>query len=115
MKNTKISYRYTDASNYKQSATCVLSGALDHLQISFIKEFEDFIPCRVKLNHLHSLFGETPTEDDHPYHTLGCIELTDEEADNARITAEEFYEAFVTGEAIVEISLEEIDDQFLAK
>ena len=83
MKNTRISYRYRDASNYKQHNEVVVPGTFTPDQIEAIigclDAGEYFIP--VQIGFPEERFGDM-TEDDHCWFELcrGDFEGTDAEA-----------------------------------
>lgn len=92
--NTKFSYLYRDASNYKQSQSVVVEGELSKEQIEQIYEACDgeyFIPAQVGLPEIR--FDEI-TEDDHCWFEIGDIELTEEEPTELN-TAEEVFKSFM--------------------
>lgn len=70
-KNTKISYQYRDASNYKMQNECVINGVLTAKQqaviLSCLSDGEYFIPSKVGLPEKRF---ETWTEDDHIWFEL---------------------------------------------
>lgn len=84
MKNTKISYLYRDASNYKKWNEAVLEGVITDDQIDSIigclECGEYFIPKQVGLPETRF---EKVTSDDHCWFELNrdSFALTDEEAD----------------------------------
>ena len=75
--NTKFSYLYRDAGNYKFFKDVVLDGvlSLDQLNPS-LWESEYFIPSEVGLPDLQP---EPLTVDDHIWHEIDAIEYTDDE------------------------------------
>lgn len=95
--NTLFSYLYRDASNYKQYEDIILEGTLNQEEINQIhakldnKEF--FIPAQVGLENLQTRMMHFPSEDDHIWHELTSIVLT-EDAPNTPITAEELLSNF---------------------
>lgn len=95
--NTKISYLYRDASNYKMPNEVVIAGPITEHQISIIMDClecrENFIPSQVGLPE--ERFGEW-TEDDHCWFELQrCgFEATGEEPD-VYITADELVGKFL--------------------
>ena len=92
--NTKISYMYRDACNYKRPQSVVLSGELTKGQIQQIYDSCDgefFIPAQVGLPEIR--FGEI-TEDDHCWFEIGDITLTlDNPTEN--YTAKEVLDKFL--------------------
>lgn len=97
MKNTKISYLYRDASNYKKLNEAVVEGAISEEQIDSIMGCLDFgeyfIPKQVGLPETR--FGEV-TSDDHCWFELSRdgFSLTDEEADTG-MDVEELVRVFL--------------------
>ena len=92
--NTKISYMYRDACNYKQLQSVILSGELTKGQIQQIYDSCDgefFIPAQVGLPEIR--FGEI-TEDDSCWFEIGDITLTlDNPTEN--YTAKEVLDKFL--------------------
>ena len=97
MKNTKISYLYRDACNYKQLNEVVVEGAITQEQIGSIMGCLDggeyFIPSQVGLPEMR--FGEITT-DDHCWFELSRdgFAHTDEEA-YIEMSVQELVEAFL--------------------
>ncbi len=96
--NTKISYLYRDASNYKVYNECVVKGVITPEQIQTILDCcidEYFIPSKVGLPEKRF---ESWTDDDHIWFELNdfedCFEETSKPA-NVAITCEELVEAFL--------------------
>lgn len=96
-KNTKISYLYRDASNWKVHNECVIKGVLSPAQIKTILDCCDceyFIPSNVGLPEKRF---EKWTEDDHIWFEFNewedCFEETLEPA-NVNITCDELVAAF---------------------
>lgn len=83
--NTKISYLYRDASNYKQSEEVIVLGEYTADEKSDIMDSLDdltdggFIPQQVGLPALQERMVDYPSEDDHCWHEIEEIELTNEE------------------------------------
>jgi hypothetical protein len=82
--NTRVTYLYRDANNYKVYEEVILEGELSPEQIQEIKKklFDEncFIPSQVGLHHLHSQLQEFDTRDwgdDHPIHELEGISTID--------------------------------------
>lgn len=76
--NTRFSYLYRDACNYKKFNDVVLSGIIKENQIeSFLKDKLFFIPSEVGLPDLQDDFFSV---DDHIWHEFEKIELTEEPA-----------------------------------
>ncbi len=74
--NTRFSYLYRDACNYKKFNDIVISGILEEKQIEFLlKDKLFFIPSEVGLPDLQD---DVFSVDDHIWHELEKIELTDE-------------------------------------
>lgn len=95
--NTRISYLYRDAANYKVLNSVVISGELSDKQIEVIIGCLDeegyFIPSQVGLPEVK--FEDT-NEDDHCWFELDKkgFEKTDEEP-TVEINANELYERFM--------------------
>jgi hypothetical protein len=84
--NTRVSYQYRDADNYKVGRDVVFSGEISPWDLKLIAlcldEGEYFIPGAVGLADLQDSFGAASRWDperDHPYHEITGIELTDDE------------------------------------
>ncbi len=76
MKNTLFGYLYRDASNYKNYHQVVLKGKLSEDQIApFLREQTYFIPSEVGLPDLQN---EELTIDDHIWHEIEFISVTDD-------------------------------------
>lgn len=76
--NTRFSYLYRDACNYKKFNDVVLSGIIQEKQIEpLLKDKIFFIPSDVGLPDLQD---DTFSVDDHIWHELEKIELTEEPA-----------------------------------
>lgn len=96
--NTKFSYLYRDASNYKAYRDLVLEGELSLEDIkSVLEDGEHFIPDQVGMPELQAELGqygaEFPSEDDHIWHEIDSVEATDEEPD-FELTAEQVKKLF---------------------
>lgn len=95
--NTKISYLYRDASNYKQHNEVIVHGTFTEEQIDTIIECldsgEHFIPKQIGFPKKRF---EEITEDDHCWFELSrdCFEETDAEAD-IEMSPEEVVARFV--------------------
>ena len=75
--NTKFSYLYRDAGNYKTFNEIILPGIITLEQIDpFLKEQTFFIPSEVGLPDLQR---ELFSVDDHIWHEIETIELTQEQ------------------------------------
>ena len=89
--NLLISYRYRDASNYKQSNTVILKGALATAQLAKLEQKlsagDGFIPSDIDLPDLQTQFGGV-NGDDHVFHELVEID-TCNEAPTIKMTAED--------------------------
>ncbi len=74
--NTKISYLYRDAANYKKFSEVIISGKLEMDTLEpFFYENQFFSPRHVGLPDLR----EFPlNEDDHPWHEITACTPTDE-------------------------------------
>lgn len=99
MKNTKFSYLYRDASNYKAFRELVLEGKLTRKDIQdVLEDGANFIPEQVGLPELQAELGqygaEFPSEDDHVWHEIDSIAETDEEP-NFELTAKQVKQLFL--------------------
>lgn len=108
--NTKISYMYRDADNYKTHREEVLDGVLTAAQIRYLLNEsggEGFIPSQVGLPDLqvelmsydpdygeegYAPFGANGS--DHVWHEITEIKQTDEEV-TTKVSASQFYKSFV--------------------
>lgn len=72
--NTKISYMYRDASNYKQCEEVIFEGEITEAEKEVILNNRDeglyFIPSQVGLDDLQSRMTGYPNSDDHVWHEL---------------------------------------------
>ncbi len=74
--NTKLSYLYRDACNYKKFNDVVLSGIIQKIQIEpLLKDKIFFIPSDIGLPDLQD---DIFSVDDHVWHEFEKIELTEE-------------------------------------
>lgn len=93
--NTKFSYLYRDACNYKKFNDVVLSGIIKKNQIEpFLKDKMFFIPSEVGLPDLQDDFFSVH---DHIWHEFETIELTEEVANielKASLLIRHFQKAF---------------------
>jgi len=88
--NTRISYCYRDASNYKFWGEFVVGGHLSRSQLQpYLFEGDWFIPEKVGLKHL---LTEAWSEDDHLLHELHNFECTS--VSDTVCSAEVFVERF---------------------
>jgi hypothetical protein len=94
-KNTRLTYGYRDASGSGQTEEIILAGELSFQQDiqPYLYEGEFLIPDQVGLPNLQGRFEDFPNEDDHPWHTIREISLTDE-APTAQVTADEIRQLF---------------------
>ncbi len=67
--DTKITYLYRDASNYKQHGEVVVDGPIAFADLEpYLDDGTYFVPTDVGLDHPGEKFGSRfPSEDDHPY------------------------------------------------
>jgi len=92
--NTRISYMYRDACNFKQFEEVVIRGRVSLEELDpYLDDQCLFIPEEIGLPELQKRFGEQgfkfPTEDDHEFHELlDCIPT--EEEPEVDVSAEEF-------------------------
>ena len=76
--NTKITYLYRDACNYKTWGEEVIRGTLTQKQLTpYLIDSEFFIPHDIGLPDLQP---HPWTEDDHDLHTIEKLEATEEKA-----------------------------------
>ena len=72
--NTKISYMYRDASNYKAGIEIVAEGKITPKEVQTLKDNlndgEFFVPSMVGLPDLQERMSTPIGEDDHPYHEI---------------------------------------------
>lgn len=74
--NTKFSYLYRDAGNYKTFNEIIFPGIITLEQIEpFLKEQTFFIPSKVGLPDLQEEFFSV---DDHIWHEIKAMELTEQ-------------------------------------
>jgi hypothetical protein len=88
--NTKVTYMYRDASNYKYWGSFVVKGhlAIEELEPYFF-DSEFFVATEVGLKHL---LTDSWNEDDHVLHTISEMESTEQE--ECICTASEFVKRF---------------------
>lgn len=71
--NTRFTYLYRDASNWKQAGSAVFAGAITAEERETVRagldEGQYFIPPQVGLPDLQALFGAW-TDDDHCWHEI---------------------------------------------
>ena len=101
MQNTKISYMYRDASNYKVHEEVILEGTMTEEQWQKIREHlydgEFFIPDVLGMEGLQWKLGEYDEEEDHCYHELTGYEPTDKRSCGTSVqTVEKFVETFLS-------------------
>lgn len=93
MENTKIQYMYRDASNYKEHNEVIFAGKVSQKDFLYLIELMEkdigFIASEVGLESLQERMTSFPSSDDHVYHTIDGITLTEEEPTES-ITIEEF-------------------------
>ena len=93
--NTKISYMYRDASNYKAHREIVVEGELSLSEIEgVLEDGENFIPYQVGVEELQEELTSFPSEDDHVWHELVAVEATSNEPTEV-ISAEELKRNFI--------------------
>jgi hypothetical protein len=93
--NTKISYLYRDASNYKDWGSVVLTGVVKN-PASFEKKLrkqldceEKFIASQVKVPEVFPYSKGAPGVDDHCWHEFDSVTETEESPTDSR-TPEQF-------------------------
>lgn len=104
--NTRISYMYRDASNYKAKRSLVFFGRLNSRDVKMLfaySQIEDvdafFIPGQIGLPDLQDSFEGVQSawdpDEDHPYHVITDIELVDHDEDEG-LDINAFLESFVS-------------------
>lgn len=89
--NTKITYKYTDAGNYKTWGEEVIKGELTLNQLTpYLIDTEFFIPKDIGLPNLQPY---PRNEDDHDLHTIEELTVTADKA-TIRINAETLIKNF---------------------
>ncbi|MCK5805920.1 MAG: hypothetical protein KAI66_24025 [Lentisphaeria bacterium] len=89
--NTRVSYLYRDACNYKNFDDVIGEGILSIEQlVPFMKDKTFFIPSKVGLLDLQS---DVWTEDDHIWHEIQHLQVTSE-MPTIDVTAEQLKENF---------------------
>ena len=85
MSNIKLNYRYRDYANYKNNGEAVFTNpdkfSLEQIEATlrtYLLDDEYFYASRWGLKDLH--FEKYDDENDHPYHELLEVELTEETA-----------------------------------
>jgi hypothetical protein len=72
--NTRFSYLYRDASNYKEYSEVIIQGSLEFEQLlPFLKDKTFFIPSEIGLDDLQ---GKELSSDDHIWHEIENIQPT---------------------------------------
>ena len=101
--NTRLTYRYRDASNYKQTHAVVFAGRITDDQLRRLAEHLDeasyFIAEQVGLPNLRERW-ESHYDDDHVWHELDLpddVEYTDAQPTDPRAVSD-FVDAFVATE-----------------
>lgn len=98
MSNTKISYLYRDASNYKITTGIILKGEITETQkkaiMDSLDEGEYFIPEQIGL--IHPMFSDGWTEDDHCFCELNSDDFSIcEDEPTEELSIEELVDRFV--------------------
>lgn len=95
--NTRVDWMYSDASNYKQHSSVVLPGVPDPADLARLQTLVDngeaFLPGQVGLEPLYGQ-NESHYDDDHIWHELTEIRITDQVADRTDLTAAAFAAQF---------------------
>ncbi len=87
--NTKISYLYRDASNYKLFNEVIIEGSLKIEQLKpFLFDEQFFVPEQLNIPRLQF---EIQNEDDHDWHEIESLEDSNEKP-NLEITATQLLE-----------------------
>ena len=88
---------YRDASNYKTSRTIRVKGVIRFKQIQpcLANESEgtEFIPSQVGLEDIQKDLAKYPSDNDHVWHQLGSVLVTEKEP-TVKITAAELLKNF---------------------
>jgi hypothetical protein len=87
--NTRVTYMYRDASNYKESKDVIFVGEVARDEKLYLETTDEFIAAEVGLESLQPLLTSFPSEDDHVYHEVSSVEATDEAPTDSR-TIQEF-------------------------
>lgn len=108
MKNTKLSYMYRDADNYKVYRDVVFSGELRTNMIldELNKQLEMFVPSQIDLDDLQEelqIYDSQDHETDHCWHEITDITSTDEEPTDERTIHEFALQVFKTSFTEVEV------------
>ncbi|MBU1107337.1 MAG: hypothetical protein KKB51_11760 [Candidatus Riflebacteria bacterium] len=78
--NTRISYQYRDASNYKLFNEIVIAGELNFSELEpFLIDGQFFVPEEL---YIPRLSFENSNEDDHDWHEIIKLELCDDPPDS---------------------------------
>ena len=95
--NTRFSYLYRDACNYKKFYDIVISGILEDANIrQFLREREFFIPHEIGLPELQD---SDFTSDDHIWHEFVAVEPTTDTPTDPR-NAEDFMSSMENASAL---------------
>ncbi len=112
--NTKLTYMYRDAANYKTNHAIILAGQITESQQKAIREHGDdssgeqdavfFIPSAIGLKDLQAELGNGEWDEgiDHVYHTIEEFEST-EDAPTVGISSEEFVRRFIAADWEAEV------------
>ncbi|MDR6218862.1 glyoxalase superfamily protein [Deinococcus soli (ex Cha et al. 2016)] len=84
--NTRLSYLYRDASNYKASSHVIVEGHLTWRALTpYLDDGTSFLPGQVDLAALQDRFGTgLDQDDDHVWHDVTGVEFTDRPPTDAR-------------------------------
>lgn len=84
--NTRMSYLYRDASNYKADGHVIVEGHLTWRALTpYLDDGTSFLPGQVGLDALQDRFGTgLNQDDDHVWHDVTGVELTDQPPTDAR-------------------------------
>ena len=94
--NTKFSYEYRDADNYKKDATVIIAGKLSAKDVApFLFESEFFVPSEVGLTDLQN---EPFAPYDHIWHAILDISPTSDES-TCGLSAENIVSEFKSASA----------------
>ncbi len=100
--NTRLTYTYRDASNYKATSSLVLYGAMSPEQAQAVLrslDDEGFIPGQVGLPDLQDSFAGCESywdpEQDDAWHDLDCIELTTDKPELGAVSVHDLTDRFM--------------------
>ena len=111
--NSRVTYSYRDASNYKRFREVVLAGEITAAEratvMGALDRGEFFLPAQVGLDVLYSEWETHDADDDHPWHELVEIEVVPAPASHV-MTASQFAAAFAGVEWDLETAQAALDE-----